>query len=148
MSTICPASRPFCLGTLMIPRMRLRVVCGFGEMMASFSPTSAFSSVLLPALGRPRIQTNPEWKDMGLGYRCQVSGVRCQQNRLVERRAPAVSLSIYLERARRAFELSPVRPLPLLVSGPIAPNAPKIRNNLLPGTPACHAEKALQLGTT
>src|SRR5258708_26676148 len=78
MSTICPASRPFCLGTLMIPRMRLRVVCGFGEMMASFSPTSAFSSVLLTALGRPRIQTNPEWKDMGLGYRSQVSGVRCQ----------------------------------------------------------------------
>ena len=52
----------------MIPRMRLRVVCGFGEMMASFSPTSAFSSVLLPALGRPRMQTNPEWKDMGIGY--------------------------------------------------------------------------------
>src|SRR5882762_10742278 len=81
MSTICPASRPFCLGTLMIPRMRLRVVCGFGEIMASFSPTSAFSSVLLPALGRPRMQTNPEWKDMGLEYRSQVSGVRSQQNR-------------------------------------------------------------------
>src|ERR1700688_3680530 len=64
MSTICPASLPFCLGTLMIPRMRLRVVCGFGEIIASFSPTSAFSSVLLPALGRPSMQTNPEGKDM------------------------------------------------------------------------------------
>src|SRR5437660_6040993 len=76
MSTIWPASLPlslalwlalwlaFCLGTLMIPRMRLRVVWGFGEMMASFSPTSALSSVLLPALGRPRMQTNPEWKDI------------------------------------------------------------------------------------
>src|SRR6266403_1717894 len=68
MRTICPASRPFCLGTLMIPRMRLRVVWGFGEMIAIFSPTSAFSSVLLPALGRPRMQANPEWKDMRVGY--------------------------------------------------------------------------------
>jgi hypothetical protein len=52
----------------MIPRMRLRVVCGFGDMMANFSPTSAFSSVLLPALGRPRMHTNPEWKDIRIGY--------------------------------------------------------------------------------
>jgi len=57
-----PRLASFLLGTLMMPRMRLRVVCGFGEMMASFSPTSALSSVLLPALGRPRMQTNPEWK--------------------------------------------------------------------------------------
>src|SRR5580700_11423739 len=64
MSTIWPASRPFCFGTLMMPRMRLRVVWGLGEMMASFSPTSAFSSVLLPALGRPRMQTNPECTDI------------------------------------------------------------------------------------
>jgi len=53
---------------LMIPRLRLRVVCGFGDMIANFSPTSAFSSVLLPALGRPRMHTNPEWKDMRIGY--------------------------------------------------------------------------------
>jgi GTP-binding protein Era len=33
--------------------MRLRVVCGFGVTIASFSPTSRFSSVLLPAFGRP-----------------------------------------------------------------------------------------------
>src|SRR4029077_11392271 len=46
--------------------MRLRVVCGLGLMMASFSPTKALSSVDLPALGRPRIQTNPEWK--GIDY--------------------------------------------------------------------------------
>src|SRR5580704_12519734 len=32
--------------------------------MASFSPTSAFSSVDLPALGRPMIETNPERKAM------------------------------------------------------------------------------------
>jgi hypothetical protein len=30
--------------------------------MATFSPTSAFSSVLLPALGRPKIETNPDFK--------------------------------------------------------------------------------------
>src|ERR1035437_2706740 len=58
----------------MMPRMRLRVVCGLGEMMANFSPTRAFSSVLLPALGRPRMQTNPEWKDMGIGYELLASG--------------------------------------------------------------------------
>src|ERR1700758_4168309 len=44
--------------------MRLRVVCGFGEIMASFSPTSALSSVDLPALGRPRMQAKPERKGM------------------------------------------------------------------------------------
>ena len=33
--------------------MRLRVVCGLGEMMASFSPTSALSNVDLPAFGAP-----------------------------------------------------------------------------------------------
>src|SRR5579871_732652 len=44
--------------------MRLRVVCGLGEMMASFSPTRALSSVDLPALGRPRMQTKPERKGM------------------------------------------------------------------------------------
>ena len=34
--------------------MRLRVVCGLAETMATFSPVRAFSSVLFPALGRPR----------------------------------------------------------------------------------------------
>src|ERR1700690_1559547 len=67
MRTICPASLFLCLGTLMMPRIRLRVVWGFGEIIASFSPTSAFNSVLLPALGRPRIQTNPEWNDIRIG---------------------------------------------------------------------------------
>ena len=65
MRTTCPPDLFFFLGTCRIPRMRLRVVCGLGLMMASFSPTNAFSSVDLPALGRPRMQTKPEWKDMG-----------------------------------------------------------------------------------
>ena len=37
----------------MMPVMRLRVVCGLLETMATFSPTSALVSVLLPTLGRP-----------------------------------------------------------------------------------------------
>ena len=39
--------------------MRLRVVCGLGVTMASFSPTMRLSSVDLPTLGRPRIATVP-----------------------------------------------------------------------------------------
>src|SRR5271169_6460649 len=40
--------------------MRLRVVWGLRVTMASFSPTSAFSSVDFPALGRPMMETKPE----------------------------------------------------------------------------------------
>src|SRR5437868_6559633 len=40
--------------------MRSRVVCGLCVTMAIFSPTSAFSSVDLPALGRPMMETKPE----------------------------------------------------------------------------------------
>src|SRR5271166_4986734 len=43
-----------------MPWMRLRVVWGLRVTMASFSPTSAFSSVDFPALGRPMMETNPE----------------------------------------------------------------------------------------
>ena len=39
--------------------MRLRVVCGLGVTMASFSPTMALSSVDLPTLGRPKMATVP-----------------------------------------------------------------------------------------
>jgi hypothetical protein len=31
--------------------------------MATFSPVSAFSSVLLPAFGRPMMETNPDRTD-------------------------------------------------------------------------------------
>ena len=41
------------------PTMRLRVVCGVGLTMASFSPTMRLSSVDLPTLGRPTIATVP-----------------------------------------------------------------------------------------
>src|SRR5208283_3082847 len=50
-----------------MPWMRLRVVCGLRVTMASFSPTSAFNSVDLPALGRPMMETNPERNAMSGG---------------------------------------------------------------------------------
>src|SRR5580692_7524649 len=65
--TICAALRPLALGRLTMPWIRLRVVCGLGEMIASFSPTRALSNVDLPALGRPRMQTKPERKGIGIG---------------------------------------------------------------------------------
>ena len=46
-------------GSLYTPAIRLRVVCGLGVTMASFSPTMRFSSVDLPTLGRPKIATVP-----------------------------------------------------------------------------------------
>jgi hypothetical protein len=39
--------------------MRSRVVCGFGETIATFSPTSAFTSVLFPAFALPITATYP-----------------------------------------------------------------------------------------
>src|ERR1051325_560221 len=39
--------------------MRARVVCGLSETIASFWPTMRFSSVDLPALGRPMSATAP-----------------------------------------------------------------------------------------
>jgi hypothetical protein len=44
--------------------MRLRVVWGLGETMATFWPTSVLTSVDLPALGRPTIATKPDLKGM------------------------------------------------------------------------------------
>ena len=53
MNTIWPPS------PLRTPRMRVRVVCGLSETIATFWPTSRFSSVDLPALGRPTSATKP-----------------------------------------------------------------------------------------
>src|SRR5690242_15839344 len=54
-NTICA-----CLaGTLRMPAMRLRVVCGLGVTMASFSPHILLSNVDLPTLGRPTSAQNP-----------------------------------------------------------------------------------------
>src|SRR3989442_11716056 len=46
-------------GRLRIPVMRLRVVCGRGDTIASFSPTRRLSSVDLPEFGRPTRETKP-----------------------------------------------------------------------------------------
>lgn len=42
--------------------MRLRVVWGLGETMATFWPTRVLTNVDLPALGRPTMAMNPDWK--------------------------------------------------------------------------------------
>src|SRR5260370_3300757 len=46
----------------MIPWMRLGVVWGLGDTMATFWPTSRFTSVDLPTLGSPTMAANPERK--------------------------------------------------------------------------------------
>src|SRR5699024_7916127 len=51
---ICASSR------VTMPRMARRVVCGFVEVIATFSPTSALVSVDLPTFGRPTRATQPE----------------------------------------------------------------------------------------
>src|ERR1051325_3199784 len=40
--------------------MRVRVVCGLSDTMASLWPTMRLSSVDLPAFGRPRNETKPD----------------------------------------------------------------------------------------
>src|SRR5262245_60382558 len=52
--TICPSGR------VTMPLMRVRVVCGLAETAAMCSPTSAFSRVDLPALGRPMRAAKPD----------------------------------------------------------------------------------------
>ena len=40
-----------------MPRMELRVVCGTGDTIDTFSPAAVFKNVDLPAEGRPMIVT-------------------------------------------------------------------------------------------
>ena len=56
----CPRRRPAPPASVSTPWMDVRVVCGLSATMATFVPTSAFSSVDLPAFGRPRMETNPD----------------------------------------------------------------------------------------
>ena len=46
-------------GRAMTARMRLRVVCGLFETMATFWPTRRFTRVDFPTLGRPTTVTKP-----------------------------------------------------------------------------------------
>src|SRR5438874_11457035 len=52
---ICPHS-----GSLRMPTMRLRVVCGFAETIETLWPRMRFSSVDFPAFGRPTMATMPK----------------------------------------------------------------------------------------
>src|SRR5580700_10562139 len=58
MRTTCASSR------LRMPWMRLRVVCGLGETIATLRPTIVFTSVDLPAFERPTMATKPDLKGM------------------------------------------------------------------------------------
>ena len=53
------STNQLCIGTVLMPRIVCRVVCGRFDVMAIFSPTSALVSVDLPVLGRPT-HTKPE----------------------------------------------------------------------------------------
>src|SRR5437879_7409508 len=56
-------------GQVTTPRMRERVVCGLGETMASFCPSSRLSSVLLPTFGRPTMAAKPaRWGPGGAAF--------------------------------------------------------------------------------
>src|SRR6185437_4183440 len=52
-------------GECMTPWIAVRVVCGLSATMEIFWPTRVFSSVDLPAFGRPRMETKPERKILG-----------------------------------------------------------------------------------
>src|SRR6266513_975421 len=53
-------------GSVRMPRMRLRVVCGLGVTMATLAPTRAFRSVDLPTFGRPTMAAYPaRWAILG-----------------------------------------------------------------------------------
>src|SRR6266566_392298 len=66
-------------GSVRMPRMRLRVVCGLGVTMATLAPTSAFRSVDLPTFGRPTMAAYPaRWAiaPSGQGQRADRFGKR------------------------------------------------------------------------
>src|SRR5580658_868592 len=80
-STTCAAGLPASVfvflrsGSSSTPRMRVLVVCGLCVTIASFCPSSAFSSVLLPAFGLPTIDTNPVRSAIPLFSHLQSSSV-------------------------------------------------------------------------
>src|SRR5688500_12003388 len=57
-----------------MPTIRVRVVCGLFETMASFSARSRLSRVDLPALGRPTSATAPERSALERGARESAPG--------------------------------------------------------------------------
>ena len=69
---------------LTIPRILWRVVCAFGLTTLSFSPTNLLYKVLLPALGKPMMLTNPALNDIPIQITefCTRSHVLIFQNHL------------------------------------------------------------------
>ena len=68
---------------LTTPVMRRRVVCGWSLTMLTLRPTSAFTSVDLPTLGRPNTATKPERKlARGLLAPVAPSGARTLRRRV------------------------------------------------------------------
>ena len=69
----CRAGRSATSGVVRTPRICVRVVCGRFETMDTFEPTSRFTSVDFPTLGRPTRLTNPE--------RCSLTEARARRAR-------------------------------------------------------------------
>src|ERR1039458_6033074 len=63
--------------------MEVRVVWGLSATMATFWPISAFSSVDFPALGRPRMETNPDLKLLFMGNRLRLGDANLVDAQLV-----------------------------------------------------------------
>src|SRR3954447_4540809 len=65
--TICAS------GVVTTPWIDVRVVCGLSATIATFCPTRAFRRVDLPALGRPMIETKPDWNFLLMRYRLRLA---------------------------------------------------------------------------
>src|SRR5262245_45891651 len=82
------SSRTTCAcGRVRMPTIRVRVVCGRGVTIATFWPTSAFSSVDFPTFGRPTMTAVPARWDirpsLAAGLRGVQRGERGHRGRLL-----------------------------------------------------------------
>ena len=92
--------------------MRVRVVCGLSETIASLCPTMRFSSVDLPAFGRPTKETKPDFIAHHEGARDQGStrGLAVERRRVAFAQQP-----LEIEPPREHRELAVGGPRPLLL---------------------------------
>src|SRR5437763_3721114 len=77
--TICAS------GVVTTPWIDVRVVCGLSATIATFCPTRAFSRVDLPALGRPMIETKPDWNFLLMRYRLRLADANLFDAEIVAR---------------------------------------------------------------
>src|SRR5581483_1501214 len=100
-------------GRLAIPRMRLRVVCGAGATMETFSATQAFVSVLLPAFGRPTMATNPHLNDSASGIgKSQISNFKFQISNFLWPVSHSLDSELFPQTHLKRIHLAPV---PLMI---------------------------------